>query len=433
MLLKEKIAEQLPAWRERVTTLVKEHGDKVVDQITIKQIYGGMRSAKVLVTDISYVDPNEGIRYRGYTIPEMLKLLPKAEGSDFPLAGGLYYLLLVGEVPSDEQAQEIEMAWKSYGAIPPYVYETIRAMPPASHPMTMFSAAILSMQSESVFARQYQQGMQKSDYWQATLEDSLQLIAKLPGIAAYIYNCKYKSGCYISPDFNLDWSANFARMIGVDSPEFMDVARLYFLLHADHESGNVSAHATHLVGSSLSDVYYSCAAGINGLAGPLHGLANQESLRWLLSILERFAGLPSREQITQFAWDTLNAGQVIPGYGHAVLRLPDPRFTAQFEFGMNFLPDDELFQLVQLVNEVIPQVLREQGKVKNPWPNVDAVSGALLYHYGMREQDFYTVLFGVSRILGVTANLIWARALGQPIERPKSLTTKMLEDLAAAK
>ena len=326
------------------------------------------------------------------------------------------------------------MAWKSRGTIPPYVYETIKAMPKESHPMTMFSAAILSMQSESVFAKQYQEGsLQKMDYWEATLEDSLQLTAKLPGIAAYIYNLKFDSGGYIAPDFDLDWAANFAKMIGKDDPEYKDLARLYFFLHADHESGNVSAHTTHLVGSSLSDVYYSCAAGINGLAGPLHGLANQESLRWLLCVYDAFGGLPTKEQLEEYAWDTLNSGQVIPGYGHAVLRLPDPRYTAQFEFGKKYMPDDELFKLVQLVYDVVPGVLQELGKVKNPWPNVDAVSGTLQYHYGVKELDFYTVLFGVSRILGVTANAVWARALGQPLERPKSLTTKMLEDIASSK
>jgi len=433
MLLQEKIAEQLPEWRERVSKLVKEHGDKVVDEVTIRQIYGGMRGVKVLVTDISYVDPNEGIRYRGYTIPEMMKLLPKAEGSEFPLAGGLYYLLLVGKVPTLEQAQEVELDWKSRSNIPPYVYETIKAMPEDTHPMTMFSQAILSLQHGSVFAKRYQEGMQKADYWEATLEDSLQLTAKLPGIAAYIYNLKYDSGEYIAADVDLDWSANFAYMIGKNDPEYMDLARLYFFLHADHESGNVSAHATHLVGSSLSDVYYACAAGINGLAGPLHGLANQETLRWVLGVQEAFGELPTKEQLEKFAWDTLNDGQVIPGYGHAVLRLPDPRFTAQFEFGKKYMPNDELFKLVQLIYEVVPGVLQELGKVKNPWPNVDAISGTLQYHYGVEELDFYTVLFGVSRILGVTANAVWARALGQPIERPKSLTTKMLEDIAAGK
>jgi len=429
MLLKEKISEKLPDWQNRVTTLVKEHGDKVVDQITVKQVYGGMRGAKVLVTDISYVDPNEGIRYRGHTIPELTKLLPKADGSEYPLAGGLYYLLLTGDVPNHEQAQEVESIWKSRSNIPPHVYETIKAMPSDAHPMTLFSAAILSLQNNSVFARQYQEGMQRTEYWAATLEDSLNLTAKLPAIAAYIYNLKYNNGNYIAPDFDLDWSANFAKMIGKDDPEYMDLSRLYFFLHADHESGNVSAHATHLVGSSLSDVYYASAAGINGLAGPLHGLANQECLRWLLDVQDSFDVLPTKAELEEFAWDTLDKGMVIPGYGHAVLRLPDPRFTAQYEFGKKHMPDDELFRLVQLVNEVVPSVLQQLGKVKNPWPNVDAISGTLQYHYGVREQDFYTVLFGVSRILGVTSNAVWARALGQPIERPKSLTTKMLEEI----
>jgi citrate synthase len=433
MILKEKISAQLPQWRDRVTNLVKEHGDEVVDQVTVKQIYGGMRGAKVLVTDISYVDPNEGIRFRRYTIPELMKLLPKAEGSEYPLTGGLYYLLLVGEIPTVEQAMEVENAWKARGGIPPYVFETLKAMPEDSHPMTMFSLAILSLQHGSVFARKYHEGMTKEEYWEPTLEDSLRLTAKLPTVAAYIYRLKYGDGGYISPDPDLDWAANFAYMIGKTDPQFMELSRLHFFLHSDHESGNVSAHTTHLVGSSLSDVYYACAAGINGLAGPLHGLANQESLRWLLCVRDKFGGLPTKAQLEEFAWDTLNSGQVIPGYGHAVLRIPDPRFTAQYEFGKKYMPDDELFKLVQLVYEVVPGVLEQLGKVKNPWPNVDSISGTLQYHYGMSEFDFYTVLFGVSRILGVTANAVWARALGQPLERPKSLTTKMLEDIVANK
>ena len=431
MILREKISAQLPEMRERVHKLVKEHGDTVVGEVTIKQIYGGMRSAKVLVTDISYVDPNEGIRFRGKTIPELMELLPKAEGSDFPLSGGLYYLLLVGEVPTLEEALEVESAWKARSGIPPFVFETLRAMPEDTHPMTMFSQAIVALQHESVFARRYREGMKKEDYWDATLSDALNLTAKVPAIAAYIYNIKYGDGGYVSPDPDLDWAANFAHMIGKTSAEYQDLTRLYFFLHSDHESGNVSAHTTHLVGSSLSDVYYACAAGINGLAGPLHGLANQECLRWLLNVKEKFDGIPSKDQLEQYCWDTLNAGQVIPGYGHAVLRLPDPRYTAQLEFGRQYLPNDENFKLIEIANEVIPQVLKELGKVANPWPNVDAISGTLQYHFGLKEFDFYTVMFGVSRILGVTANMVWARALGQPIERPKSLTTKMLEDIVS--
>lgn len=431
MELKEKLASILPGWRERVRKLVKESGDVKVDEVTISQVYGGMRDVKSLVTDISYVDPSEGIRFRGHTIPEVLEKLPKLNDTDIPFAGGLYYLLLIGEIPTKDQALEVEIEWKMRTNVPQFVFDVLNAMPVSAHPMMMFSTAVLALQTESEFTKQYQQGMRKDDYWIPMLEDSLSLTAKLPIIAAYIYNLKYRDGRVIPVDTNLDWAGNFAHMIGNPTPEYMDLSRLYFILHSDHESGNASAHATHLAASTLSDIYYAFSAGINSLAGPLHGLANQETIIWLLDVHKKLGGVPTREQLRQFAWDTLNAGQVIPGYGHAVLRKPDPRFTAQFEYAKKYMPDDEIFQLARLVNEIVPQVLIEQGKAKNPSPNVDAISGTLQYHYGVKEFDFYTVMFGVGRSLGVTANAVWARALGQPLERPKSLTTAMLEDIAA--
>lgn len=431
MDLKEKLAASLPEWRERVRKLVKDSGDVVVGDVTISQVYGGMRDVKALVTDISYVDPNEGIRLRGYTIPKMLEKLPKPEGATMPYVGGLYYLLLVGEIPTRDQAVEVEEEWKRRATVPQFVFDALKAMPIDAHPMMLFSIAILALQNGSLFAKRYHEGMRREEYWEPMLEDSLNMTAKLPAIAAYIYNLKYHERRIIAPDPKLDWAANFAQMVGIPTPEYMDLSRLYFILHSDHESGNASAHATHLAASTLSDIYYAFSAGINSLAGPLHGLANQESLGWLLHIHDQFTGVPTREQLRQFAWDTLNAGQVIPGYGHAVLRKPDPRFTAQFEYANKYMPDDEIFQIAKMVYEIVPQVLIEQGKAKNPSPNVDAISGTLQYHYGLKEFDFYTVLFGVGRSLGVSANAVWARALGQPIERPKSLTTALLEDIAS--
>ena len=298
--------------------------------------------------------------------------------------------------------------------------------------MTLLSQAVLALQNGSVFAHKYH-SMKKDAYWEAALEDSLDLTAKMPVIAAFIYRYKY-FGEKKNPKYNskLDYGANFARMMKVsDKKGYAELSRLYFILHSDHESGNVSAHATHLVGSSLSDIYFAYSAGLSGLAGPLHGLANQECLGWLLEVHKRFNGVPSREDLYKFAWDTLNSGKVIPGYGHAVLRVPDPRFTAQMEFAKARFPEDELVRLADMVFDVVPAVLKEQGKAKNPAPNVDAISGTLQHFYGVREFDFYTVLFGVGRALGVTANYVWARALGQPLERPKSLTMKMLEDAVA--
>ena len=219
-------------------------------------------------------------------------------------------------------------------------------------------------------------------------------------------------------------------MMGIEAP-YDDLARMYFILHSDHESGNVSAHTTRLVASALADAYYSFSAGINGLSGPLHGLANQEVLRWIQGVMEKLGGqLPTEAELTEFLWQTLNSGQVIPGYGHAVLRKTDPRFTAQMTFCEKHLPEDPMFQLVQMIYRVAPKILMEHGKARNPWPNVDAQSGVIQWHYGVTEYDFYTVLFAVGRAIGVLANITWDRALGYPLERPKSVTLEMLEEAA---
>jgi citrate synthase len=431
MSIKGKITEKIPERRDRMNFLRKEYGDFKVSEVTVDQIYGGIRGVQISVSDISYVDPQEGIRLRGYSIPEVLKLLPKPKDSAFPYSGGLYYLLMTDELPTLEDALEVEQEWKIRRKVPNHVYDVLNAMPVSTHPMTLFSQAIMAMQTDSVFAKHYSSIMPKTTYWEYFLEDSLNLTARLPEIAAYIYNRKCRAGQYIPPNPDLDWSANFAHMIGMgDSKEYTELSRLYFVLHADHEGANVSAHASSLVGSALSDIYMCSAAGMNGLAGPLHGLANQECLQWLLKTLDHFNGeLPDDEQLSKYLRLLLNSGHTIPGYGHAVLRIPDPRFTALYQFAESNLPDDVNFKLVKQVYRVLPGILTEMGKVKNPWPNVDAIGGAIQYHYGVKEFDFYTVLFGVSRILGLSAHAVWARAQMKPIERPKSLTMKMLEDM----
>lgn len=427
-LLYEKILEQRP----RVARLAKEHGSVLLDQVTIGQAIGGVRGVKCLVTDISHLDPEEGVRFRGKTIAETFAGLPKIPGSEYPYVEGFWYFLLTGEVPSIEQTLEVVQDFRNRREVPPYVFETLRAMPRDLHPMAMLSGAVVVMQRESLFARRYNEGMSKKDYWDPMYEDSCNLLAKLPAIAAFIYRMKYKDDTPIASDPDLDFGGDFAHMMGI-APPYDDVARMYFILHADHESGNVSAHTTRLVASALADAYYSYSAGVNGLSGPLHGLANQEVLRWIQSVMQELGGeLPTEEELKKFLWKTLKSGQVIPGYGHAVLRRTDPRFLAQMEFCKIHLPDDPMFQLVQMIYKVAPGVLREHGKAKNPWPNVDAQSGVVQWHFGVTEYDFYTVLFAVGRAIGVLANITWDRALGYPLERPKSVTLNMLEEVVEA-
>ncbi len=431
-ILKNAFKAKAEAQAAEIKEMLKLHGNTKVDEVTIAQIYQGMRGITGLVTETSLLDSEDGIRFRGYSIPELQQKLAKAPNGNEPLPEGLFHLMLLGELPTDEEVHYLSSVWQRRSHVPNYVFASIEALPINSHPMTQFVVAIMALQTESNFAKAYAKGISKKDYWGYVFDDSMDLIARLPRIAAYIYRRKYKNGDHIQPNGLLDWAGNFAHMLGFEDEGFKELMRLYMTIHADHEGGNVSAHATHLVGSALADPYLSFAAGMNGLAGPLHGLANQEVVKWINEMNEAIGNNnPSKEEIETYVRKTLAEGKVVPGYGHAVLRKTDPRFTAQQVFAQKHMPNDPMVNTVWKVYETVPTILGELGKVKNPWPNVDAHSGALLLHYGMEEFEFYTVLFGVSRSLGVLASLCWDRALAFPLERPKSVTTDWVKKFIA--
>lgn len=434
--LKQKFHEKSSSLAKEVKALLKEHGDITVGEIKLKQVYGGMRGMPSMPWEPSSLDATVGIRFRGYSIPELRELLPKAPGDKEPLPEGLFYLMLVGEIPTEEEVRSISAEWQRRSDLPAHTTAVLDTLSKDTHPMTQFVIAISSLQTESVFAKRYAEGMHKSEYWDATYEDTMNLIAKLPKIAAYIYRRTYFDGDHIAADPSLDWGGNFAHMLGMNSADFKSLMRLYLTIHADHEGGNASAHTTHLVGSTLSDAYLSLAGGMCSLAGPLHGLANQEVIKWVFNMLEELqTETPTKEQIGEYVKATLAAGKVIPGYGHAVLREPDPRFTAQRTFAQEYIKDSNIVNVIWSCFDVIPGILQQHKKIKNPWPNVDAHSGAILVHYGMTQYPFYTVLFGVSRAMGVLAAGCWSRAMGLPLERPKSVTAdwakaKVAEHLA---
>ena len=414
-LLLKKLEEVLPPQIDSIKSFIKENSDKVVSEVTIKQVYGGMRGVKSLICDTSEVPPDKGLIIRGIELKHLTDKSPEE----------ILWLLLTGELPNETEIADLQSELAARGVVPDYVWNVIDAMPADSHPMAMFNTAVLVMQKESIFAQKYDEGMAKPDYWKATLEDFLNIVAKLPAIGAYVYRKRYNKGERIAPDFSKDWSGNYVHMLGLGDPngEFSKLMRLYLNLHSDHEGGNVSAMTGSVVSSALSDLYYALSAGLNGLAGPLHGLANQECLKWILETMDQFGGTPSVEELEKFAWDTLNAGRVIPGYGHAVLRITDPRFDAFLAFGKAHMAEDPVFATVARVFDVVPNVLRQVQKIADPWPNVDAGSGALLYYYGLKEFSYYTVLFSISRALGIGAQAVIARAYGLPITRPKSLPT----------
>ncbi|EPY21468.1 citrate synthase [Strigomonas culicis] len=422
-----------------IKDLKKNHDGDAIGASTVGAAYGGMRGITGLVYEPSLLDPVEGIRFRGLSIPECQEKLPKGTTGQEPLPEAMLWLLLTGEVPTAEQAKALnaELHRRADKEVISRAQKTVAALPKGTHPMTEFSAGVLALQTDSKFAQAYSDGVaNKPNYWEYALEDSLNLISRSPHVAAMIYNRlrtgKVELAAESRPE--LDWASNFANMMGFQSEEFWDCMRLYLSIHVDHEGGNVSAHTTTLVASALSDPYLSFSAGLNGLAGPLHGLANQEVLKYLFGMQELCRAdkvdfkdeATAEKALTKYTWNLLNSGRVVPGYGHAVLRKTDPRYTCQRDFCMRHFPDDELFQLVNTIYKIMPGILTEHGKTKNPYPNVDAHSGVLLQHYGMTEQVYYTVLFGVSRQIGVLSGVIWDRLQGRPLERPKSITTEAL-------
>jgi len=432
--LKEVLSVVVPEHRKTVKEFVSKHGNDKVADVTVEQMYGGMRDILAMITETSVLDKNEGIRFRGHAIPECQDKLPKAPGGIEPLPEGLFWLLVTGNLPTEAQAKALSKEWANRAALPSHVVTLLKSFPNNVHPMAQFSAAITACSSESLFSKAYSSGVKKTEYWDSTYEDSMNLIAKLPTIAAIIYRNLYRDGTSVGTvDTNKDWSANFASQLGYETPQFTELLRMYLTIHSDHEGGNVSAHTCHLVGSALSDPYLSFAAAMNGLAGPLHGLANQEVLIFLNGLMKTIGDNYTLDHLRDYVQTTLKSGQVIPGYGHAVLRVTDPRYICQREFALKWLPNDPLFKLVSDLFQVVPDILGSVGKIKNPWPNVDAHSGVLLQFYGMKEMSFYTVLFGVSRALGCLSQLIWARALGFPLERPKSLSTELMKKLVESK
>jgi citrate synthase len=429
-MLFTKLQELVPQWRQERMEVLKEFGSKELSGCTVAQAYGGMRGVKGMVCETSLVEPDKGLIIQGRPLLDIKHLWPEET----------FYLLLTGDIPTEEEKLDLMRELDKRSHVPEYIWDILYAMPGDSHPMTMLDTAILAMQRESVFAKAYAKGMTKAEYWVPMLEDSMKILATLPSIAAGIYRIRYDKGDIIPWTNGLDLGANYANMLGIPDPDgsFAELMRLYLHFHCDHEGGNVSANTCHTVGSALSDAYYSVSAGLNGLAGPLHGLANQECLGWIIETMEKFGGVPTEEQVEEMAFETLRSGKVIPGYGHAVLRVTDPRFTGFHEFGQNHFPEDPVFKTVANVFSVVPKVLEAfsaervaagKNPIANFWPNVDAGSGALLYHYGLNEFQYYTVLFSVSRAMGMMSQLVWNRAVGTALTRPKSVGSLYIKNL----
>ncbi len=360
----------------------------------------GMRGMPVSTVFTSEVDPGEGLHYVGYPIADLADLDPEAA----------IYLLFYKKVPNKSELSGFKRELRKRAKVDKRVIKLITKLPQEGHPMEWLIAGL-------TFLGMY---CKTGDY----REDGLNVVAQMPEVVAAIYRTRSGWGKPIKSNPKLGLMENFVHMLGVpgaDAAKLTRLMRVFYVLHMDHGGGNLSTFVGKAVASGKADTYASLGASMAGLYGPLHGRANQECLAFLEA-----AGTNDPDKIEQFVRDELAAGRSIYGFGHAVLRAEDPRAGVQYDLGAELCPKDPLFQRAVTMRERAVKVLKANPKVKNPYPNVDAVSGTLLRACGLKEGEYYTVLFGLARCSGIAAQIVDERLVhrngkGVPIYRPSDI------------
>lgn len=370
---------------------------KVLFEITEAHLNTGLRGFPIGTCRTSAVSPELGVTYVGWTL-EQLQNHP---------AEDVIYLLLHKELPTPEQAKAFKADLARRSAIDPAVFDALRALPPQGHPMEwlIVGLELLGMTGKT------------GDYH----EDALNCIARISTLVAAIYRLREGWGDPIGPRHDLPFHENFAHMLGIEGahPVLPDLLRLFYILHMDHGGGNLSTFVGKAVASGKADVYASLSAAMAALYGPRHGRANQECLEFVKSI-----GASDPDKVERRVREILSSGGLVYGFGHAVLRQEDPRAKIQYAFGQKHFPDHELVKTAVALRQVVPPILKENPKIQNPYPNVDAVSGSLLTAAGLTDPEYYTLLFGWSRVAGIAAQIVDERHYpgkkdGLPIYRPK--------------
>ena len=373
--------------------------EDVLLELTDKHLNIGLRGVPVGTCRTSFVTPTEGVHYCGYPIRELASFEPE----------DIVYLLMNKELPNASQSQEIRMDLASRAEIPGDLESVLRTLPKFGHPMDWLSVGIHTL------------GMfETTDDWK---EDALNLIARMPRLMGLIFRIREGRDSDIpDDDVSLSLVDRFINTLGLENVDRKIMNRVistYLVLHMDHGGGNLSTFTGKAVASGKATVYSSIAGAMNALSGPLHGRANQSCLEFVLKI-----GTSDTNEVEAFVRAELDAGRPIFGFGHAVLRVEDPRATVQFELGEEICPDDENFKIIRTLREVAPRVLGENPKISNPNANVDIASGALLHHVGLTDPTYYTTFFGWARVAGIGAQIVDERSVfrggkGVPIYRPK--------------
>lgn len=382
---------------------------EVLFQITKDELETGMRGFPVGYCTTSTVDPQKGLFYVGRPVEELAKKEPEE----------VIYLLYYGKEGSAQEVQAFFADLKKRQTLHPETIKALLALPRKGHPMKLFAAGLLIL------------GMLENsqDYREACLD----LIAKAPHLVATLINHHARWEKTPEPRPDLEYMENFAHMVRApkaDMKRLTPVFKLFNILHFDHGGGNLSTFVGKAVASGLEDMYGSLSSAISALAGPRHGRANQDCLEFLREVLKEVGEKATAKDVENLIRKRLANNQLVFGFGHAVLRVEDPRATVQYEFLQKHYPNHPLTKIGLLLRTEGSKILAENPKITDPHPNVDAISGALLAAAGFDYPQYFTMLFGLSRIVGIARQIVYERCearggKGTPIVRPKYIYKNM--------
>ena len=365
--------------------------------VTQDHLNKGLRGFPVGTCRTSFVDPEQGVHYVGYPIGDLVSL--EAEK--------VVHLMVHKHLPNDSEDAAFRDDMAKRSVVPDGVIESMARLSHTAHPMDWFIAG-LGFLGHTGATEDFR-------------EDGLNLIARVSEVVAATFRLRGGWGDPIPSEPERGIIGNFVNMLGVpDASEHLErVLREFYILHMDHGGGNLSTFTGKAVASGLANMYRSQMSAMAALSGTLHGRANQDCLEFV-----RTVGTDDHAEITRICEERINSGQVVPGFGHAVLRAEDPRARCLYALGQDVCPDDPLFRCALAMRTAVPAALQKFPKIKNPYPNVDASTGSILQAVGFKDPEFYTVLFGWSRVAGITAQIIDERHVlrggkGVPIYRPK--------------
>lgn len=378
---------------------------EVLFEITKDKLETGMRGFPVGYCTTSYVDPQKGLFYVNKPIPELAYWEPIE----------VIYLLYHGKEGSKPEVEHFEREIKKRARCSKEILSAVHCLPRAGHSMKLFSAALLIL------------GMHEAtgDY----REDCLNLIAKIPHLSAAVINHHAGWGATPDPEPEMGYMENFARMLKVPKAHISELTRafrLFNILHYDHGGGNLSTFVGKAVASGMEDMYGSMCSAMCALAGPKHGRANQECLEFVKLTLNEVGEKATEADVERFIRKRLASNQLVYGFGHAVLRVEDPRAAVQYEFVKKHYPNHPLVKIALLLRIAGSKILSENPKITDPHANVDAISGTLLSASGFPFPQYFTILFGLSRSVGISIQIVYERleareGKGTPIVRPKYL------------